>query len=207
MAGQTPLPVSQQELSRLGPTLNAMPVPVPARRRDPGDGAMNVYTVRGFETAGLMPGPHRFNVPNPQGPWSLQSITMGGRDMVDVVFTLDEDVTDVVITFTDQPAEISGTVSGQHKDASIYLYPADRRRWPLLSAATLVVRAVRVESDGRFRIPRVVPGDYLILAAVEHPTMNWPEVEWMTRASAFATPVTVAAQQKQTVSLAVREVK
>jgi hypothetical protein len=201
------LPTNQQELTRLGPTLNVMPVPVPVRRREPGDGAINAYTVRGFETTGLMPGPHRFNVPAPQGPWSLQSITMGGRDMVDVVFTLDDDVTDVVMTFTDQPADISGTVSGEHKDASIYLFPADRQRWPRLNAATLAVRAVRVESDGRFQIPRVVPGDYLIIAALDHPTMQWPEAEWMTRASALATGVTVAAQQKHVVSLSVREVK
>lgn len=207
MDGKTPLPTNQQELTRLGPTLNVMPVPVPVRRRDQGDGAANVYTVRGFETEGLMPGPHRFNVPAPVGPWSVQSITMGGRDMVDVIFTLDDHITGVVVTFTDQPADISGTVSGDHQNSSVYLFPSDRQRWPHLTSATHAVRSVSVDKDGRFLIPRVIPGDYLIIAAVEHPMLEWPEAAWLARASAFATSVSVAAQQKQTVSLSVREVK
>jgi len=205
--GKTPLPSNPQELSRLGQTLNIMPVPVPVRRRDPGDGASNVYTVQGFETSGLMPGAHRFNVPAPVGPWSLQSITMGGRDMVDVIFTIDDHITDVVVAFTDQPADISGTVSGAHHNASVYLYPSDQQRWPHLTSATHVIRAVSVDSDGRFRMPRVVPGNYLIIAAVEHPMFEWPESSWLSRASTQATAVTVAAQQKQVVSLSVREVK
>lgn len=207
MDGKTPLPTNQQEQGRLAPMLNVMPVPVPARRREPGDGASNAYTLQGFETGGLMPGTYRFNVPAPQGAWSLQSIMMGGRNMVDVVFSLDDHITDVVVTFTDQPAELSGTVSGDHKNASIYLYPADRQRWPHLTSATLAIRTASIESDGRFRIPRVVPGDYLIIAAQEHPMLEWPEAAWLARASAFATPVTVTAQQKQVVSLSVREVK
>lgn len=207
MDGRTPLPANQQELGRLVPSLNVMPVPVPARRRDVGDAGASIHTLQGFDASGLMPGPHRFNLPAPPGPWTLQLITMGGRNMVDVVFTLDDHITDVIVTFTDQPADISGTVSGDHKNASIYLYPSDRQRWPHLTSATHVVRAVSVESDGRFRIPRVIPGDYLIIAALEHPMLEWPEAAWLARASAFATPVTVAAQQRQFVSLSVREVK
>lgn len=207
MDGQSPVPGTPQEMRSLGSTLNLMPVPVTPRRRDGGDAASNSYTVRGFTTTGLMPGIHRFNVPVPQGPWSLQSITMGGRDVVDVAFALEEDVSDVVVTFTDQPAEISGTVQGDHATASVYLFPADRQRWPASGAARLVVRNVAIDRDGRFRIDRVVPGNYLVIAAVEHPMLTWPEAEWLTRASALATTVAVTPRQHSVVSLQVREVR
>ena len=207
MDGKTPLPATEQEMGRLAPSLNVMPVPVPARRREAGDAASNSYTIQGFETRGLMPGAHRFNPRDAAGVWTLQSITMGGRDMVDVVFTLDDDVTDVIVTFTDQPAEIAGTVSGEYADASVYLFPADQQRWRDAVFATHTVRAARVDAEGRFRIPRVTPGEYLILAAVESAMHEWPDPAWLSRASGNATRVSVTPKQQQVVSLAVREVK
>jgi hypothetical protein len=207
MDGKTPLPATEQEMGRLAPSLNVMPVPVPMRRRESGDGASNAYTIQGFETTGLMPGAHRFNLRDAAGVWTLQSITMGGRDMVDVVFTLDDHITDVVVTFTDQPAEISGTVSGDHAGASVYLYPADRQRWGDAVFATHTVRAARVDAEGRFRVPRVIPGEYLIIAALDTSIHEWPDPAWLARASGAATRVTVTAKQQQVLPLTVREVK
>jgi hypothetical protein len=207
MDGKTPLPTTERDLGRLAQTLTVMPVPVPASRREAGDGASTTFTTQSFETTGLMPGPHRFNPRIAAGVWTLQSITMGGRDMVDVVFSVDDDLTDVIVTFTDRPAEITGTVSGDHANAAVYLFPADRQRWRDAAFATHVMRDAAVDAEGRFQIPRVIPGEYLIIAALESSLHGWPDHAWLERAGGLATRVTVTAQQRQVVPLSTREVK
>ena len=124
------------------------------------------------------------------------------------MFTLeDRDITDVEVTFTDQPAEISGTVSGDHAAASVFLFPADRARWRDAANATRTVRAIRPDAQGRFQIPKVIPGDYLLIAALEDSAHAWPEETWLTRASGLATNVRVTPGQRQIINLRPQEVK
>jgi protocatechuate 3,4-dioxygenase beta subunit len=81
-----------------------------------------------FTVKGVMPGRYRVTVFAPgmmfnqQIPgagagdgWTLKSALLGGRDVADLPFDVrpGEDATDLVVTFTDRPTELSGSVLDQ----------------------------------------------------------------------------------------------
>lgn len=201
--GTTPPPAAE----RMQPFI-VMPMPARATRRESLATMTSAYRAGGFATTNLAPGPYRFMIPESTPGWALQSVTIAGQDVTDAVFVLgDHDITDVEATFTDQPAEISGIVSGDPADASVFLFPADRLRWRDAANATRTVRAVRPDAQGRFQIPKVIPGEYLVIAALEGSAHGWPEEGWLNRASALASHVRVLAGQRQAVNLRSQEVR
>jgi hypothetical protein len=184
-----------------------MPMPARATRRESG-GATSTFSASGFASTDLVPGLYRFMIPESTPGWALQSVTVAGLDVTDGVFMLaDRDITDAEVTFTDQPADLTGVVSGDHANASVFLFPAERARWRDAANATRTVRAVRPDAQGRFQIPKLIPGDYLVVAAVESSAHAWPEEGWLMRASGLATTVRVSPGQRQVVNLRPLEVK
>lgn len=99
--------------------------------------------------------------------WMLESVTAGGRDLVDVPFTITTNtgLTDVVATFVERLASVSGVILNREGRPApqyrILIYPADpalREPWS---------RRIRIgvpDSTGRFTIEDLPAGDYLIAA-------------------------------------------
>jgi hypothetical protein len=99
--------------------------------------------------------------------WTLESVTAGGLDLIDTPFEITSrtGLADVVATFVDRLASVSGMIVDQAgRPAARYrvlIYPADpamRGPWS---------RRIKVgvpDSDGRFRIDDLPPGDYLMAA-------------------------------------------
>jgi hypothetical protein len=158
-----------------------------------------------FVTPGVMPGRYMVNVRD-IAPWTLQSITAGGRDVTDTVLGLsDADVKDVVITFTDRPAEIAGTVAGMKErpdlDASVFVFPADKTRWPDARAASRTFRTVRTSRAAAFSVPNLVAGEYFVVAARDDIAGEWPDSRLLAKLAALATTVRVGMNAKQVVNL------
>ena len=100
------------------------PGPSSGSRIDPASGRI---TIRGVSP----PGRYFIGPPGLPAPWTVESITVGGRDATDAAFAIgDTDVTDVVITYTDRPASLAGTVTlpktAGDAGASVFLFPANR---------------------------------------------------------------------------------
>jgi hypothetical protein len=158
-----------------------------------------------FVMPGVMPGRYVVNMPD-IGPWRLQSITAGGRDVTDTVLALsDADVKDVVITFTDRPAEITGTITGAKEradlEASVFLFPADRARWLDARAAARTFRIVRPSKAGVFRVPNLVAGEYFVVAARDDVAGDWPDSRLLAKLAPLATTVRVGINEKPVVNL------
>jgi hypothetical protein len=119
--------------------------------------------------ADAMPGQYRFSVATAAG-WFVKSATSGGRDILDAPIELraGSDVTDIVVTFSDRPTEISGTLttaSGTPAPAlSVLLYSADRTHW---TEGSRWVQTVRAGVDGTFKLTGLPPGDYYLCALTE----------------------------------------
>ena len=155
------------------------------------------------------PGRFFFGMPGLPTPWTMQSITVAGRDVTDVAFEIGEaDVSDVTITFTDKPASVSGSVQlpASGEAISVYLFPADRARWPDARLSTRTVRYARAGANG-FSLANVIPGDYRIVAAREAETADWPDESTLAKLSAKATPLRVDAGQAARISLQVADIK
>lgn len=163
-----------------------------------------------FTISGIMPGRYVFRavLSDPSGAgWILRSATANGRDVADRGIEIESgrDAIEVVATFSDQPAEVSGILqdeSGNPTSAFVLvLFPADRALWP---SGTRRVQQARPATDGRFILRNVLAGDYLLAAmtAVDPATLADPRL--LESLVPGAIPVTVAEGEKKTQNVRVR---
>jgi hypothetical protein len=130
-----------------------------------------------FTIAGVAPGRYRLNtpfgmIPMPMiaamaGGWTLKGVMYNGRDIADAPIEIKPgaDVSGVVVSFTDRPSELSGTVvDGAGRvtpNFPIVVFSTDRQYWTLASRR---VQQARPASDGRFKVTGLPAGEYFVCA-------------------------------------------
>jgi hypothetical protein len=138
-------------------------------------------------------------------PWSLESVTVAGREVPGGVLEVEKDLAEMVVRYTKTPAQISGTVLGTNAqradDAAVFLFPRDNSLWSLGRVSSQAFRSVRVSAAGAFLVESVMPGEYFLAAASESVSAHWPDRTYLQKLLAIATPVQVSAGQAQTISL------
>jgi len=132
--------------------------------------------------------------------------------VTDAVITVaDDDVTDLLAIFTDRPADVVGTARGLSgavdPEASIFIFPVDRSRWPDARAGTRTFRTVRVSKTGAFRVASMVPGEYFVVAASDRIADAWPDEKFLVQLAPFATTIRVEAGQKPSVTLRTADIR
>ena len=153
-----------------------------------------------FTFAGVTPGKYRLSSVA-STPWALKSVTTGGRDVTDTSLEVKpgETLTDVVMTFGDQPTELTGTL----QDASgrpapeyfIIAYPSDRTLW---TAPTRRVAQARPGSDGKFTLRNLPPGEYLLAAVTDAEPGEWMDPAFLALLVDSSIKVTLAEGEKKT---------
>lgn len=173
-----------------------------------------------FKTAGFPPGRYNLRVTpsvsqaNPASPvsnWMVKSITVGGRDVTNEGVELKgTDLTDVVVTFTDQISSISGTIkappTGGFEGVSVVYVPAEYQKWLLSGGMSRRNPIVTPDPKGGFTIGRVPPGDYLIIAVDNGVLEATQTVDFYDKLARMASRITVNLGEKKTVSLEVNKV-
>jgi hypothetical protein len=137
--------------------------------------------------------------------WSVKRATARGRDVLDTPFDLTGDVNDVVVTVTDQPTHVSGTVQrragASAEEVSVLLFPTDPSAWVDYGRSTRRVRSVRV-SGSSYSMSSPPPGDYFIVALPEQDTTDWQDPAFLKRAAGIANRVAIG--EDRSVSHALR---
>jgi len=146
--------------------------------------------------------------PGQPSPWRMKSAMRAGRDVADEGLDLEaEDITDVVITFTDQPSEINGTVmdvKGQPDvGALVIAFPADNDSWRQGNPNARRIRSARVTTAGTY-VMSLPPGAYYIAALSDEGADNWQDPSKLEAVMRGATRVTLADGQKLMQSLNTR---
>jgi hypothetical protein len=150
-----------------------------------------------FRATGLTPGRFLLRatgpVSTPTSGWAVKSIVRNGRDLLDMPFELaaGEILSDVVVTFTDRPAELTGAVQnasgGPGSDYFVVVFPIDRHFW-FPSSRRIV--AVRPDSGGTYAVRNLPPGEYFLAALTDVETGEWFDPA-LLQALAAASPVHV----------------
>ena len=162
-----------------------------------------------FVAKGLSPGRYRLSTagsvlatfaPTERiGGWTLKSVMSGGRDVADTGFELKESVSNVVVTFTDRPSELSGTVFDQTgrvtPEFPIVVFSTDRIYWVNGSRR---VKQARPASDGTFNVTGLPAGEYFICAvtAVEQSELADPAFLEQLAASNYKIKIAIREGQK-----------
>jgi hypothetical protein len=162
-----PTDFSAVRLSMSSTTVGATALGTPNASIAPAGGAFVFPSlISGTYTIKTTPPPAPSGVPR----WMLKSVIAGGRDVTDSTIDVrtGQDVTGVVVTFTDQETEMSGTLfdaAGRPTSAfSIVVFTANRAFW---AAGSRRVQSARPATNGTFRIAGLPAGEYLMAAVMD----------------------------------------
>lgn len=152
-----------------------------------------------FRTAGLPPGDYMIFVrPSSAGiaGWTMTSMRVGGQETIGAALSIQNDVSDVVITLVDRVTTIAGAVTGVQASADrtrAIVFPQNRtqRSQYFIVPDLQRVKQALVGADGRFTTT-VLPGDYYVAAVDGEIPDTWMTPEWLEPLVADATAVSVA---------------
>jgi Carboxypeptidase regulatory-like domain len=159
-----------------------------------------------FSIAGVTPGRYRLMafIPSarPDTAWQLKSSVMFGRDTLDTPIDLREGTDSAVITFTDHVTELNGTIqdaSGQPApEYHVVVFARDRAYW---TAQSRRIRSARPAADGKYVIPNLPAGEYLMTAVTDIEPGEWYDPTLLDNLSRSAIAVTIGDGEKKTQDL------
>ena len=168
-----------------------------------------------FVTMTYPPGRYQLNVPPPGPGWYLQSITAGGKDALGAALDLGaNDLSGVVVRFTDKQTELSGSARGAPSttgapstDAVVVVFPADVQAWTDAGMSPRRSRTTGTSTTGDFRLPGLPPGEYLVLAVDAEVAIDLQDAQFVAAAARVATRVTLGEGEKKSVSLTVTQIR
>ena len=106
----------------------------------------------------------------PGSTWTLKSAMFNGRDVSDLPFEVrpSEDAAGMVVTFTDRPTEISGSLVDRAGRPApgfpIVVFSTDRAYWTVGSRR---IQQVRPSSDGKYKLSGLPAGEYYVCAVTD----------------------------------------
>ena len=154
-------------------------------------------------------GSYYIRVPNSPAGWMFKSATIEGRDVADTPFTLSQEPTHVIITFTDRWSGVRGSVqssAGRDAGAVVIAFPTDRDTWGSTGMSPRRLRSTRVSKIGEYSF-NLPPGDYFVIAIPEERSADWQDPEFLELASRVAARVTVAEGERKIQDLRTRDLR
>ena len=159
-----------------------------------------------FTTMMYPPGKYTLSISAPAPAWTIKSITAAGKDAFGAPLELGaDDLAGVVVTFGDQPTEISGAVGvgGQasNAEAQVVAFPADVQGWIAGGMSVRRSRTTMTSTTGNYRIAGLPPGEYLVVAVSPDVLIELQDTQLVNTLSRSASRVTLAAGDKRTLPL------
>jgi len=155
-----------------------------------------------FSTVGVPPGKYFIRVAGaPQG-WTFHSASVNGRDASVVPIDIENnDVSGVMIVFTDKPSEFAGDVSvdtGSPESLSVLVFPSDPTAWVGYGSSSRRFSTTRVGKDGKFRIMNLPAGEYFAVAIPDRLASDWQNPRFLESLAPEATRVRVRDAERVT---------
>jgi hypothetical protein len=148
-----------------------------------------------FHTLGMPGGKYFLRVISPVPAWTFRSATYENRDIADVPIDVSSgDITGIVVSFTDRPADLSGSVRGENgadADASVLLFPSEPALWTG-GTNTRRMRLTRATPTGSYSFKGLPPGSYYVIAVPDEHTADWTEPRTLEALARDATAVDLA---------------
>jgi hypothetical protein len=142
--------------------------------------------------------------------WTVESVTMGGRDVTDLLVDLrpTSDARDVVITLTDRKQEVFGTLKESTgrpaPDYTVVLFSTDKQYWLTGSRR---IATTRPATDGRFEVssPQGLPaGSYFLAAISDLGTDEQYDTKLLEELSKAAVKLTLAPGERKQQDLRIK---
>jgi hypothetical protein len=196
-AAAPPAPLVQRMTVALQSAEGRTSAPIAVAARIAADGT--------FTTAGYQGGRYIVAVAGLPPGWTLASARLGSRDVSVEPFELsDRDVAGVVLSFTNQSTQISGTVtgpSGPDIGAEVIVFPADSTAWKDIGVPARRSRNERVDRGGRYSAGGLPAGEYFVVAVPSAAIRDWNDPKFLETLIPRAVRVALGDGEKQSVDL------
>jgi hypothetical protein len=162
-----------------------------------------------FTISGMDPGAYRMaptitpaRGTGPGTPWILKSAMLNGRDLADVPVDIraGEQITDVVVTFTDRHSELAGTLfdaAGQPAPGFyVVAIPPDEALWA--PGTRRMPAPARAATNGSFRFAGLPPGNYILAAVTSVDQEDLGDATFVRRLVNGGVRVTLAEGERRT---------
>jgi hypothetical protein len=141
-------------------------------------------------------------VANPAGSaqWTLASSVVNGRDTLDFPVEIGpgQDVGNAVLTFTDRQQELSGTIQDTTgrptAEFTIIVFPSDNRYWVPQARR---ITSTRPDTDGRFALRSLPPGDYRLTAVTDVEPGEWYDPAFLEQLQQVSIPITLTEGERK----------
>lgn len=164
-----------------------------------------------FVLNGLLPGEYVIRAGGIAPIHAVKSITVGGRDFTSRPLDASggQDFDDVVVTYTDKIASITGGVEMEKgtEAANVMAFPVERDQWSRYGLSALRFQLVGVTSAGAYRISNIPAGRYFVVAINADQATRWLDPDFLAEASKGASTVTVGWGESKTQDLKVSVIK
>jgi len=177
---------------------------------DPQMNADGTFTFQGATpgryrvNASVQPGVVAVPVGTPSGAvfaptWWMKSVVYNGIDTLDSALEITTaDVSGIVITFTDRPTELSGRLldaAGRPApEYSVVAFSSDRTFW---TAGSRRLRTARPDSDGKFQMLSLPPGEYCLVALTDLDQADLADPTFLEQLAAASIKITLAEGEKK----------
>ena len=138
---------------------------------------------------------------------------MDGKDITDRVFDLQSDTTSIVITYTDRPSKVSGTVKDARgavsPDATVLAFPIDPARWSGYGPSPRHLKSVLTTRAGFYTFEHLPAGEYYVVAIDGAHADQWRDPVTLKTLATQATKLTIGAGDTtlKTLDLTVRTIR
>jgi hypothetical protein len=136
-----------------------------------------------FTLGGVQAGMHLLRAQgNPRG-WTLKSVMMNGRDVIDTPFELrsGQKLTGVSLVFTDKLTEVNGTITDDRgtpiTEYTLLAFPEDEEFWRPQSRHIMTTRP---DQNGKYQLRGLPPGDYNLVAVDPAEQGEWFEPAYLS---------------------------
>jgi protocatechuate 3,4-dioxygenase beta subunit len=157
-----------------------------------------------FEFASVAPGRYRMSASVPGSTattgWQVLGAMKDGRDVLDLPLEVGSaPVRNIVVTFTDHGAELSGTIldatGHPAPEYFIVVFSSDRAFWTPQSRR---IQAKRPANDGRFTFTNLPPGNYQVAAVTDVEQGEWFDPSFLAALAPASIKLTIAEGEKKT---------
>ena len=198
-----PTPVEWVRVSVSLDRANGYESPMPPFGRFADDGT--------FALPSVMPGEYYVRANAPPG-WTVKSMTWQGNNLLDAPLALTgTDVQDVVVTFTDRPSIIRGTVFAPNDTpdawATVVIFPVDKEQWTDHGANPLKLYGARTSAEGTFATRSMPAGDYYMIAIPDEQASGWQDPQVLEKLARTAKLVSVRNGESSSETLKTERIK
>jgi hypothetical protein len=152
-----------------------------------------------------MDGRYLFRITGVPPEWMLKNVELGGRDVTDTPLDVPgggNEMAGLRMILSRASGTVSGAVVSRDgkpaPDSTVVVFADDSRRWGF---GTRFVKAARPDNEGRFTVSGLPPGLYRAVARDNIVDGQWENQDFLQRAAADATRLTLTAGIVTTVTL------